>query len=294
MQSVHLAAGKSGASQMNREHNKTWCSVFFVVGSLFSSGVGQAADVMGAAQETAMVQKYCGSCHSDKLMYGGLSVEHFDATRPDPTLAAMLLSKITNGHTPKDVSAAASAEVLKMMKASAMGAAGQGVPDEESQVMFSRALALQSKGAYEWNIRWENTGTSAQDRTLITSILREKPSAKNEGVTDSYRLIVSCRAGTREGEIKVAWANAPAGEGQMMSVAVDNAPAFQHKVEGGRAQGNGSNGPGATILKMPLPTQNLTISNLFGDGNLEFPFSALSQTTHRDLALCFPTSEAAK
>jgi hypothetical protein len=65
-------------------------------------------------------------------MYGGLSVQHFDAARPDPTLTAMLLSKITNGHTPKDVSAADSAEVLKMMKASAMGAAGQGVPDPES------------------------------------------------------------------------------------------------------------------------------------------------------------------
>jgi hypothetical protein len=50
-----------------------------------------------------------------------------------------------------------------------MGAAGQGVPEEESQVMFSRSLALQSEGADEWNIRWENTGAS-----------------------DSYRLIVRC------------------------------------------------------------------------------------------------------
>jgi hypothetical protein len=206
----------------------------------------------------------------------------------------MLLSKVTNGHTPKDVSAADSAEVLKMMKASAMGAAGQGVPDEETQVMFSRTLALQSKGAYEWNIRWENTGTSTQDRILITSILREKPSVKYEGVTDSYRLIISCRAGTREGEIKVTWANAPAGEGQMMSVAVDSAAAFQHKVEGGRAQGNRDNGPGSTKLKVPLPTQSLTVSNLFGDGNLVFPFSALSQATQRDLAVCFPISEAPK
>jgi hypothetical protein len=143
-------------------------------------------------------------------------------------------------------------------------------------------------------MRWEDTGTSAQDRTLIASIVREKPSVKYEDVTDSYRLVITCRAGTREGEVKMTWANAPAAEGQMMLVAVDNAAAFQHRVEGGRAQGNGNNGPGATILKMPLPTQSLTVSNLFGDGNLVFPFSGLSQVTRRDLAVCFPTSEAAK
>jgi hypothetical protein len=278
---------------MNGEQMKKRCSVFFVAGCLCSFGVGQAAESMDSAKETAVVQKYCGSCHSDALMYGGLSVQHFDAAQPDPTLAAMLLSKITNGHTPKDVSAANSAEVLKMMKSSAMGAGDQGVPDEETQVMFSRALAVQSKGAYDWNLRWENTSASGQDRTRVASIVREKPSVKYEGVTDSYRLIVSCRLGTREGEIKVAWANAAPSEGQMMSVAVDGADAVQHKVEGGRAQGNGNGGPGATALKVPLPTQSLTVSNLFGDGNFVFPFNALSQATRRDLAVCFPTNEAA-
>lgn len=273
---------------------KNWCSVFFFAACLFSSGVGNAAESMGAAQETAIVHKYCGGCHSDALMYGGLSVQHFDAAHPDPTLAAMLLSKITNGHTPKDVSAADSAGVLKMMKQSAMGAAGQGVPDEESQVMFSRALALQSQGAYEWNITSENTRASAEDTTLIASILREKPSVKYPGVTDSYRLIVRCRPSTREGEVKVAWANAPAGEGQMMSVAVDSAEAFQHKVDGGRAQGNGSGGPGATSLQIPLPAQSLTVSNLFGDGNVVFPFGGLSQAARQDLAACFSKNEASK
>lgn len=175
-------------------------SAFAIAMSLSSTAVGQGVNLMRAADEAAVVQKYCSGCHSDVLMYGGLSVQHFNAAHPDPTLAAMLLNKITRGHTPQDVSAADSAEVLKMMKASAMGAAGIGVPDEETQVAFSRALAQQSNGAYQWNVTWDN---SARDRTLIASILREKPSVKREGATDSYRLIVSCRAGAGRARSKL-------------------------------------------------------------------------------------------
>ncbi len=277
---------------MNCKLIKLWPGVLIIAGCLFGQRVGRAADLMAAASETAVVHKYCGGCHSDKLMYGGLSVEHFDASKPDPTVTAMLLSKITNGHTPKDVLAADSAEVAKMMKASAMGAAGQGVPEEQTQVAFSRALALQSEGADHWNVRWENTA-SAQSRTLVASILREKPSVKLDGTTHSYRLVVSCQAENKDGEIKIAWANPPAVEGQMMSLAIDSAPAVQHKVDGGRAQGNGNNGPGATVLKIPLPMRNLEISNLFGEGRVIFPFSELSSASRRDLSVCFPTAEIA-
>ena len=287
---------------MTPSQTRYWCQAFFVAACFSAPHTARAAatNELSSTQENAIVQKYCGSCHTDALMYGGLSVQHFDAAQPDPTLTAMLLSKITNGHTPKNVLAADSAAVAKMMQASAMGAAGQGVPDEEAQVQFSRALASQSKTANQWNTRWESTGTSAQDRTLIAAIVREMPSQKYPGVTDSYRLIVSCHLDARPktneirtGEIKIAWANPPATEGQLMSVTVDSANPFQHKVEGGRAQGNGNNGPGATVLKIPLPTQSLTISNLFGDGNIVFPFGELSPATRRDLAVCFPTNEAA-
>ena len=48
-----------------------------------------------AAQQNSVVRKYCASCHSDALMYGGLSLEHFDAAHPEPSVAAMLVSKLT-------------------------------------------------------------------------------------------------------------------------------------------------------------------------------------------------------
>jgi len=78
-----------------------------------------------------------------------------------------------------------------------------------------------------------------------------------------------------------------------MSVAVDDAAAIQHTVDGGRAQGNGNGGPGATVLKIPLPTQSLTIRNLFAPGNVVFSFGQLDATARRDLAVCFTADRPA-
>ena len=249
--------------------------------------------IMPAAQQNAVVQKYCGSCHSDALMYGGLSVQHFDAAHSEPSLAAMLLSKITNGHTPKDVIAAAhgpdpDATILRLMKSSAMGAAGNGVPDEITQVAFAKALAAEAAGADQWGSR-----SSDKPQTLTAAILREALSTKFPGLTDMYRLILTCRTATHEGEIKLAWANGVPEEGRQITVAVDGQSPVPHKVEGGKKQGNGANGPGATILypnpttKVPLPTKSLTISNLFPDETVVFPFSMLDPAVRQDLSSCF-------
>src|SRR5580658_249548 len=139
---------------MNSEQMRNWCSVFLVAGCLCSSGVGKAAELMGAAQENAVVQKYCGGCHSDALMYGGLSVQHFDAAHPEPAVAAMLVSKLTGGHSPEEVTAADSSEaILGFMKTGAMGAAGFGVPDEPTQLAFVKALTAEAAGAEQWDSR---------------------------------------------------------------------------------------------------------------------------------------------
>ncbi len=251
------------------------------------------AATMPAAQQNAVVQKYCGGCHSDALMYGGLSVEHFDAAHSEPGLAAMLVSKLTNGHTPKDVIAASNgpdsnAAILRLMKNSAMGAAGNGVPDEAVQVAFVKALSAEAAGADQWDSR-----TAEKPQTLTAAIVREAPSSKYPGVTDMYRLILTCRTATHEGEIKLAWANGVPEEGRLITVAVDGRAPFPYRVEGGEKQGNGANGPGATILylnamiNVPLPTHSLTISNLFPDETVVFPLESLSPAVRRDLATCF-------
>jgi len=61
---------------------------------------------MRAAEQNALVKQYCAVCHTDAAMNGGLSLQHYDAAKRDPTLAAMILSKLNAG---------------------AMGAAGKGV-----------------------------------------------------------------------------------------------------------------------------------------------------------------------
>jgi len=256
----------------------------------------QGTEIMPSVQQNAVVQKYCAGCHSDALMYGGLSLEHFDAMHAEPSLAAMLVSKVTSGQTPTVVKAAAQgpdpdATIQGFMKTGAMGAAGNGVPDKPTQVAFVRALSAEAAGAEEWHSHWDEEPRK-QSRTLTANIVRELPSTKFAGVIDMYRLILSCRVATHEGEIKLAWANGVPDEGQPITVAVDGGVPFIHKVEGGKQQGNGTNGPGATVLypgpetNMPFPTKTLTISNLFPDETVVFPFENLSQTVRRELSMC--------
>src|ERR1700689_1268539 len=119
--------------------------------------IARAEEIMPAGQQNSVIGKYCGGCHSDALMYGGLSVQHFDAAHPEPSVAAMLVSKLTAGHSPSEVQAAAgpdsAATILGFMKTGAMGAAGNGVPDETTQVAFVKALTAESAGAEQWDSR---------------------------------------------------------------------------------------------------------------------------------------------
>ncbi len=111
-----------------------------------------------------------------------------------------------------------------------------------------------------------------------------------------YRLILTCRIDTHDGEIQLAWANGVPEEGQPIAVAIDGSAPITHKAEGGRKQGNGVNGPGATVLypaipNLPLPSRSLTVRNVFPNETPVFPFDTLTASVRQNLAACFSRGE---
>src|SRR5215813_15108040 len=98
----------------------------------FAYGQGAAAaagEPMPVARQNALVQKYCAVCHDDVHRNGGLSLQHFNASNVDPSLAAMMASKLKSG---------------------AIGAAGLPRPDQATQDAFFNALEAESSGSNEW------------------------------------------------------------------------------------------------------------------------------------------------
>lgn len=139
------------------------------------------SDRMPVAAQNGIVQKYCSTCHTDAERTGGLSLEHFDAARVAPSLAAMMLSKVRSG---------------------AMGAATIPMPDKPTVDAFASALAAESKGAEQWSVATENSLTTA-------SVLREIPSGSKPGGRSLYRLVMTCDAAAGKGEMQLAWSPLP-------------------------------------------------------------------------------------
>lgn len=253
------------------------CASAFVAVGLLTGGViaspamdpATAAVVLPAAQQNDLVKRYCTVCHTDASMNGGLSLEHFDAARPDPGDAAMVVSK---------------------MKSNAFGAAGIPPPDKATQEALIAVLSSAAAGANEWTVsRRDSVGAKAP--TLTVSVVQGVPSTANQGEPDLYRLTLTCRADAREGEMLLAWSPNVPQNGRVISAVADARTPMTYKVEGTEKMGNGTagtSGPGSVILRaMPLASQTLTISNVFPDQRVVFPFSKLTSAARQALSTCF-------
>ena len=112
------------------------------------------------------MKTHCAVCHTDRANNGGLSLEGFDASVAAPSLAAMMLSKITSGTALATVNAAghdaAAAATLETRHGKgAVSAAGIGVPDKSTVDGLVAAFAAQSAGAAKWSVE---RGKASSDR----------------------------------------------------------------------------------------------------------------------------------
>ena len=221
---------------------------------------------MPAAEQNALVKQYCAVCHTDASMNGGLSLQHYDAAKRDPTLAAMILSKLNAG---------------------AMGAAGNGVPDKASQEAWLASTKEQAAGAKEWFV-------SREDGVVSASTIREVPPRRPD-VTDSpvYRVTIACNTSSGAGEMQLTWSPQPQ-TGRLMTASADSDAPVEYRIEGKESMGNGGtvqSGHASVLLsssgKLGFPNHFLIIRELFPGETVEFPLSDLDQKTRTELSTCF-------
>jgi hypothetical protein len=168
-----------------------------------------------------------------------------------------------------------------------MGAAGIPLPDSTTQTALLNALSAESAGASKWTV-------NPAPGILTASVVEELPSKANAGEPDLYRLTVTCNVNTHAAEMRLAWSPGVPSKGRTISAVVDGKALSPTEVDGSEKMfpgTTGDSGTGAIILNpSQLPARTLTISNLFPDETVVFPFDALNGTVRQSLSTCFNPS----
>src|SRR5262249_17520464 len=154
--------------------------------------------------------------HDDIHRNGGLSLQHFDAANLEPSLAAMMVSKLKSG---------------------AIGASGQPKPEPVIQQALLDALVMRSARATDWILTRASDPTSKTGR-LSEGIVRQSPSTG-----EVYRLNLTCDPDRHEGELQLSWSPDPGKSGREVRVTVDGNPQSGYLVEGQESMGNGMKKP---------------------------------------------------
>lgn len=249
-----------------------------------------AATELPVAQQNALVQKHCAVCHTDRTPNGGLSLQHFDATEVAPSLAAMMLSKLTSGLPLQTIARASSDEaaeglLTKRLFGGAIMAAGVVPPDIATIRALSAALAARAATAGSWQLSRGHDPTSKMPRATV-SVVREV--ARQADVVESYRLLLTCNEASGEGHMQLAWS--PVATTGAFSMIVDGVVRGPYVVEGQEAMGNGTGmGKGLAAFQFPslvVPSRALVVRGLFPHEEVDFSFADLPAVARKALEPC--------
>ena len=223
-------------------------------------------------------------------MNGGLSLQRFDASDVAPSLAAMMISKMTSGLPLAAVGRASSdpgvaAQLAKRLMSGAIIAAGVAPPDVATAVALATALA--EKSATQHLAREPEPDPKTKTLRTTASILREV--TRKEDEVESYRLVLTCDTTSPEGHVEMAWSPVPT-VGRF-SVIADGTEFGPYSVEGKESMGNGvGSSNGLAAFRFPdslLPFRSLVVRDLFPNETVEFSFSSLPLAARQELASCF-------
>ncbi len=255
-----------------------------------AAAVPVSAEPLSLAQQNAVVQKHCAVCHTDRTPNGGLSLQGFDAASVTPSLAAMMLSKLTSGLPLASIAQAsadeaAKSQLTKRLYGGAIMAAGIAPPDLGVTLGLTAALAERAATSSTWQLSYSD-GPSAPSRQATVSIVREVP--RQSDVVESYRLLLSCDEASRRGRTQVAWS--PVATTGFLATVVDGSVHGRYAVEGQEAMGNGSGtGKGLASWSLPslvLPSRSLVVRDLFPGEQADFSFAELPATARSALSPC--------
>jgi hypothetical protein len=208
--------------------------------------VPQTGGVMSSEQQNLLVKKRCVTCHNDVQRKGGLSLVQFDAMKPDPSVARMMLVKVTQD--------------------GAMAAAGGPVPERETVDAFANGLSSvvgrTAQDSNGWTVDLTvDPMTPGRGHSLVTArFVREAPSPVDSRASAVYQLSLSCNGAVRRAGIQVS----------TYTKAGSDAPAIARPT------------PTATTLAWPRAADTLKVSDLFPGESVVFPIGTLSPTL-RDL-----------
>jgi mono/diheme cytochrome c family protein len=215
-----------------------------------------ASGVMAVERQNELVKTRCMICHTDANRKGGLSLQSFDAARPDPSIARMMAVKVGDD--------------------GAMMAAGAPVPDRETTDAFVGALSAATRRSAPAPNGWTvdltvDPLTPGSGHSFVTArAIQALPLPSDARASAVYRLTLSCNGAVRRATVQLS----------TYTKAGPDAPTLARTA------------PGAPTLAPLLSADTFGVNDLFPGEHVVFPIGTLSLPLRELFSWCFAGPDA--